>query len=699
MPDTLGSDRGNRDVATARPDGPAVAVIPARPEPALCMLVDTAPVGEDWISEIKFDGYRIMAVLDHGSVRLVTRNGLDWAARMPALAAAFATIDVRTAVLDGELVALNAEGVSSFPALQAALKAGRDGELVWFGFDLLHLDGRDWRAAPLLERKLALEGLAPWSGMLRYSEHVMGQAQAMHARACGMGLEGIVCKRADTPYRAGRGRDWVKVKCMGREEFIVVGFTPPAGSRVGLGALQLGYFDPSGRLHFAGAVGSGFTRDVLTGLRRQLDPLVCGPPDMLVSGDPVDPASVWVRPVLVAEVQFTAWSGAGRLRHPVFLGLREDKAPGEIVREAADPEATRTTFEPRSGPRRRGWHGAVPPLPPGVAPRVAALAAPRIVKASKPKAARATIGHVELSHPDRPLWPGISKKDLADYWQAVAEHALPGLASRPLSILRCPGGIDAEKFFQKNGHGYLPHQIREGHAGKQPYLAIDDADGLFAMAQMSAIELHAWGAPEADALKPDTLVFDLDPGEGVPFGRVVEAAHEVRERLRALKLESLCRTTGGKGLHVVVPLKPDAGWDLVKPFCRAFAEAMAKDSPDRYVAHLKIADRAGKILIDWLRNGLGATAIASFSPRARPGAGVATPLAWSEVGAKLDPSRFTLATVPQRLARRKTDPWADGGRMDQRLPRLPAPESTGPEPVRSSTPSRIVTAHKPKPRG
>lgn len=696
----MASSRGRRDpgAAAAPPAGTRRAALPARPEPELCTLVDEAPEGPDWVSEIKFDGYRIMAVLDRGSVRLVTRNGLDWAARMPDLAAAFLQLGAETAVLDGELVALTAEGVSSFPALQAALKAGRDGELVWFGFDLLHLNGRDWRDASLLDRKAALEAMAPWSGMLRYSEHVVGQAQAMHSRACGMGLEGIVCKRADAPYRPGRGRNWVKVKCMGREEFIVVGFTPPAGSRVGLGALQLGYFDPSGRLHYAGAVGSGFTREVLTGLRRQLDTLVAEPPDMLVSGDPVEPATTWVRPALVAEVRYTAWSGAGRLRHPVFLGLREDKPVGEIIREPADPDAGRTKLQLRPGQRRREWHGAVPPLPAAVALAVTAPKVSRIVKASKPKAPRATVGHVELSHPDRMLWPGISKQDLAVYWQTMAEHALPGLAARPLSILRCPGGIEGETFFQKNGHGYLPHQIREGHAGKQPYLAIDDAEGLFAMAQMSAVELHAWGAPEADALKPDMLVFDLDPGEGVPFGWVVEAAREVRARLRQLKLESLCRTTGGKGLHVVVPLKPEAGWDTVKPFCRAFAETMAQDSPERYVAHLKIADRAGKILVDWLRNGLGATAVGSYSPRARPGAGVATPLAWTEVSPKLDPSRFTLKTVPQRLARRTSDPWGDMGRMDQRLPRLDLPGNSGARPARASTTTRIVTARKPQSR-
>ena len=674
----------------ARPGAVKQAALPSRIEPELCTLVATAPVDGDWLSEIKFDGYRIMAVLDRhatgNQVRLLTRNGLDWAERMPALAAAFARIPAETAVLDGELVMLTPDGASSFPALQAALKAGRDRDLTWFGFDLLHLDGQDWRPAPLRDRKAALRALAPWTGVLRYSDHVEGQAEAMHQKACGMGLEGIVCKRAASPYRAGRGRDWVKVKCLGREEFIVLGFTPPAGSRTGLGALQLGYFDPSGRLHHAGAVGTGFTRTVLSGLRKRLDALVAAAPNMLVSGDPIEPATAWVTPELVAEVEFTGWSGAGRLRHAVFLGLREDKGPRDVVREAADPEAERTAYAPR---KRAPFKVAVPP-----AARPAAPKSSRIVVARAPRKSRAMIGHIEITHPDRALWPGITKQDLAEYWQAVAPHALPGLVARPLSILRCPDGIEGEKFFQKNGHGYLPGQIREGRVAKQPYLAIDDEDGLFAMAQMSAIELHAWGAPETDPMKPDTLVFDLDPGEGVPFAQVVDAAKDVRARLQALKLESFCRTSGGKGLHVVVPLAPDAGWDAVKPFCRAFAETMAAEAPDRYVAHVKIADRVGKILVDWLRNGLGATAIASFSPRARPGAGVAMPLAWTDVTARLDPGQFTVQTVPQILAKRTADPWAGQADLNQHLPVLAAPAAA----PAKRTSANIVVARKPKPR-
>jgi bifunctional non-homologous end joining protein LigD len=278
------------------------------------------------------------------------------------------------------------------------------------------------------------------------------------------------------------------------------------------------------------------------------------------------------------------------------------------------------------------------------------------------------IGNVTLTHPDRELWPGITKRDLAEYWQAVAGAALPGIAGRPLAIVRCPDGIDGERFFQKHGHGHMPPQIRQGEAGGQPYLAIDGADGLLALAQMSAIELHPWGAAEADPLHPDRIVFDLDPGDGVPFAEVVKAAHEVRDRLEALGLVTFCRTTGGKGLHVVAPLTPKAGWDQVKPFCRDFAETISQEHPDRYLSTVKKADRKGRILVDWLRNGLGATAVSSFCPRARPGATVATPLSWDEVGAKLDPSAFTLQSVPRRLQRLKKDPWAGFADVAQELP-------------------------------
>ena len=489
--------------------------------------------------------------------------------------------------------------------------------------------------------------------------------------------------------RPGRSADWVKVKCSGREEFVILGWTAPGGSRVGIGALQVGYRDPEGTLQYAGAVGTGFDDKELKALHGRFQNMARAepPPDLMVSGDPVDPTTTWVRQELVAEVQYASWSGAGRVRHAVYLGLREDKEAVEVVRDLADPDAPRTRFgrpplTARTTAPRKGWHGAVPPLrapPKEPAPVSGPLRSGSIVQARPPGKASFSVAGVQITHPERELWPGVTKRMLAEYWQAVAGAALPGLARRPLSILRCPEGIDGgkERFFQKNGHGVLPPAIREGFATKQPFLAVDDLEGLLSLAQMSAIELHPWGADETDPTRPNWIVFDLDPGDGVPWSEVAKSAHDTRKRLQAIGLESFCRTTGGKGLHVVVPLAPEADWSVVKPFCRAFAERMAAEEPTRFLAHLKIADRKGRILVDWLRNGLGATAIGSFSPRARPGATVATPVTWREVTAKLDPAAFTVMTVPARLARLRAGPWKGFADIVQGLPGAAAGNPTG----------------------
>ena len=318
--------------------------------------------------------------------------------------------------------------------------------------------------------------------------------------------------------------------------------------------------------------------------------------------------------------------------------------------------------------------------------------------ARAPGARTETIEGVTLTHPDRALWPGITKRALVDYWRAVAEHALPGLVHRPLAILRCPEGLDGEQFFQKHAHGTMPSGIREGAADKAPYLVIDGFQGLVAMAQMSAIELHVWGATEADPLHADQLVFDLDPGEGVTVPQIVAAAIDMREKLGTIGLASFCRTSGGKGLHVVVPLQPKLPWDVVRTFCRELAEWMSEASPDKYLAHVKIADRRGRILIDWLRNGLGSTAVASFCPRARAGAGVATPLAWKEVTPKLDLAAFTLQTIPQRLAKLRADPWADFDKQRQALPNAPQRKAAPKQAPRPTGKATIVTAKAPAAR-
>jgi bifunctional non-homologous end joining protein LigD len=646
--------------------GATRGTLPRSQAPQLATQVDAAPDQPGWITEVKFDGYRLLAFLDAGHARLVTRNGHDWTARLPTVAAAVTGLGASTVLLDGELVALRDDGVSSFADLQAALAEGRDERLFYYLFDLPHLDGWDLRACRLDDRKAALAKLSDWRGALRYSDHIADDSERVRQRACAMGLEGVICKQASAPYRAGRGGAWLKLKCQGRDEFVVLGWTPPAGSRAGLGALHLGFRDAEQRMHYAGGVGTGFSDAVLAALRRRLDGLRSGPPvGLLYAGEPPERRINWVTPTLVAEVRYAGWSGAGRVRHAVYVGLREDKDAADVVRDLPDPDAERHSFTPPSGATRIVRAAAIAHPKPAV--RTGAAATTKVVAMTK-SSARDSLEGVTLTHPDRALWPGITKRDLADYWQTVAPRALPGIAHRPLALVRCPDGVDGQHFFQKHPSPGFPPQIRAGQSGGAPWLAIDDAAGLIALAQMSAIELHAWGATEADPLHPDHLVLDLDPGEGVAMPAIVAAAQEVRDRLAQRGLIGFCRTSGGKGLHVVVPLVPAADWDTTRDWCHGFAQAMEQDEPDRYVSTVPKQRRRGHILVDWLRNGLGATAVASFSPRARPGAGVATPLAWRELTDDLDPAAFTLATVPDRLRRQRQDPWRGFAEAARPLP-------------------------------
>ncbi len=687
---------------TRMPPGARRGAMPEQQLPQLASTVDTPPDGTDWISEVKFDGYRLIALKRGSAVRLFTRSGQDWTDRLPVVARAVAGLAARDATLDGELVALQPDGLSSFPALQAALAAGQDRRLFYTLFDLTHLDGFDLRRCRLADRKVVLTGLDSWQGLLRYSDHLRGEAGRVRRQACALGLEGVVCKDADAPYRPGRGRAWLKVKCLGREEFVVLGWTCPQGRRTGLGSLQLGFHDEAGTLHYAGGVGTGFTADELDRLASRLAELKSAPPKpLLLTEEPV-PADVrWVRPELVAEVQFTAWSGAGRVRHAVYLGLREDKPAAEVVLALPDADAPRHALGNRpQAPTRRRY--AVPPVALAAAP-----AAPPAPEPARPgsrrrpvaAAAVAETDGVRLSHPDRELWPGITKQHLADYWHQVADAALPGIARRPLALLRCPDGIEGEHFFQKHAGRGMGAEFHEAACDGAPYLAIEGRAGLIAAAQLSAIELHSWGATEAGADTPDRVVFDLDPGDGLAWEQVIAAAHDVRARLERAGLDAFCRTSGGKGLHVLAPVSPGLDWEATRAWCRTFAETMAREQPDRYVARTARAMRPGRVLVDWLRNGLGSTAAASFTPRARPGATVATPLAWREVTPGLDPQAFTIATIPARLARLRADPWAsfDAAAAPLGLANVPDPAP------RTASSTRTRTAHpaaapRPKPR-
>ncbi|MCQ8278228.1 DNA ligase D [Acetobacteraceae bacterium KSS8] len=633
------------------------AALPDTQAPQLAKLVKTAPTGPGWISEIKFDGYRMLCRKEGDSVRIITRNGLDWTDRLPALAESLSALPAQTLMLDGELVALDKDGRSSFSRLQAALSAGKTGPLVFYAFDLLHRDGTDLRPLPLRERRAALESLLPESRRLRFSEHFDQAASRVRKEACAIGLEGIVCKKADSPYRAGRGDDWVKVKCENREEFVVIGYTPPNGSRHGLGALQLGFHDRDGALHFAGGCGTGFSGRVLSDLATRLKALASDQPRVLLGTETPPRNTIWVKPELVAEIRFAGFTGGGMLRQAAFLGLREDKPAAEVVREPPDAEAERRQL----GSERSRT---------------------RIVVSKRNGRDRDTLDGQRLTHQDRPLWPedetgaAITKRDLALYWQAVAKHASGEIVGRPLAFVRCPDGIAGEHFFQKHLGRGMPDTLQEGEANGAPFVAMPDEQGFVAAAQIAAIELHGWGAAGDDPLHADRLVFDLDPGEGVGAKEIVAAARDVRARLEKRGLAAFCRTSGGKGLHVVAPVRTDADWDTVRAWCRQFAEEMEQDAPSLYVSTTRKKDRKGRILVDWLRNGLGSTAVCSFSPRARPGAGVATPLHWRELKPDMRFDAHTIRTVPDRLKKQRADPWADFDKARRDLPAAkPAPKT------------------------
>nr|WP_084731289.1 DNA ligase D [Microvirga vignae] len=594
-------------------------------EPSLATLADKAPDGDEWIHEIKFDGYRLQARIEGSTVKLLTRKGLDWTARLKPIADALRSLKLGSALIDGELVVEDETGVSSFVALQADLKAGRANRMAFYAFDLLYADGYDLSEAPLLERKTLLSALlddAPAGGVLRYSAHIERDGDAMIRHACRLGLEGIVSKRKDKPYIGGRSLHWQKTKCSHRQEFVVAGYVPSTTAQKALGSLVLGIHE-KGRLVHVGRVGTGFSAALARDLWHELEPLKrpTSPFGHRLSPDASRNVR-WVKPILVAEVELRGWTSDGLLRHASFKGLREDKDPSEVVRE--------TKAWPATGGSRSHSHA------------------------------------ITLTHPDRVFWPdtGLTKLGLADYYADIADWILPHIAARPLALVRCPSGTDKACFFQKHSWNAMSSLVHCQSVAGDEVLFVEDLDGLLALVQSGVLEIHPWGSTLRDIERPDRITMDLDPAEDVPWSVLIEAAFEVRERLRHVRLESFVKTTGGKGLHVVTPLKPKAGWDETKAFAQSLAEDMAGDSPDRYVATMAKRARKGRIFIDYLRNGRGATAVAAYSTRARSGASVSTPLAWDELSASIRPNHFTVDNLPTRLAHMKTDPWADLGRAD-----------------------------------
>jgi bifunctional non-homologous end joining protein LigD len=623
------------------------AEIPGDLHPQLATAADKAPEGPEWLHEIKYDGYRLLARLANRKVILSTRNGLDWTAKFPALAESLARLPVASAVLDGELVHLEPNGTTSFSGLQDKIATGRTEALTFFAFDLLYLEGWDLTRAALEDRKAALAELVPpqASGMLRYSDHQAGRGADFFRHACGYALEGIVSKRRDRPYQPGRGAGWLKVKCTCRDEFVVIGFTDPEGARQGFGALVVGYYAPAGELRYAGRVGTGFADAELVELRRRLDAIERDtPPVASLPKDAPKKGMHWTEPFLVAEIRFGNWTADHILRHAAFEGLREDKSATEVV------------HDPPAAPAR-------PPAAPAPASRPG-------------RGGRDTstdFAGVRLTHPERLMYPedGTTKLDLARYYAAIADWALPHLALRPLSLVRCPEGIAGQCFFQKHGGAGVPAAVGRveipDKTGSKTHLVIADLAGLLSLVQMGVIEIHPWGSTATRLETPDRVTFDLDPDVGLPWSRVCAAAVELREMLKGLGLHSFAKTTGGKGLHVVVPLAPKLDWDAVKGFAKRVADRLAEERPERYTVNQAKRARVGRIYLDYLRNTRGATAVGAYSPRARPGAPVSTPLFWCEVEAGVRPEGFTVASVPGRLAKLAADPWADIGKIRQSL--------------------------------
>ncbi len=632
----------------------ADARLPDFVPPALATLHTTAPRGPDWLHEIKFDGYRIEARLDRGEVQLLTRKRQDWTHRFAPIAAAVAKLPARTALLDGEVVVEDDKGISSFSLLQIALKEGRSDRFIYWVFDIFHRDGVDLTGRPLLERKAVLrELLRGASDPVRYTEHFDEDGPRLFKHACEIGLEGVISKRRDAPYVSGRTENLIKSKCHDEQEFVVAGFTPSTAMPSAIGALTVGYH-ANGELRYAGRVGTGYTHVTARDLWRRLQKLRIEQPPLIVPATERRKNVIWVKPQLVVEAAFRGITHDGLLRQASYKGMREDKPAGEVVRERP---AASTPAGTAAGARQ----ASVKSDPPAV-------------KASSGRAERRTkhksdeLADMTLTHPDRVYWAdvGVTKKDLAAYYASVWDWMAPHVIDRPLALVRCPDGTKGECFFQKHiAANVRDSPLRHLVEGKEhDVIAVDNLGDLIALVQSGALEIHVRGSRLGALEMCDRIVFDLDPGEDVAWNDIVAAARETRERLAAEKLESFVKVSGGKGLHVVLPVEP-ADWDAAKDFAQKIALRMAADSPQRYVGKMTKALRRGKIFIDYFRNSREATSVAAYSTRARPGAPVSVPLSWQQLSRVEAANQFTVLNLKKHI---RQDAWRGIDKVRQRLP-------------------------------
>jgi bifunctional non-homologous end joining protein LigD len=607
----------------AKPGPPAFVPV------QLATLVDAVPAGDRWIHEMKYDGYRALVAVGGGQARAYTRSGLDWSDRFPSILSEATKLEVRSALIDGEAVVLDAEGRSSFQALQGALK-GAPTTIDYFAFDLLELDGVDLTGLPLLDRKAKLKAILPTrSRHIRFSEHTQGGGEKLLKTFCAAALEGVVSKLAGSQYVGSRAGSWVKTKCIKRQEFVIVGWTPSDKSRA-FRSLILGVHE-GGKLRYAGKVGTGFDTAELHRLMAIMAPLEHKLPTVDAPRAEVRDAH-WLRPKLVAEIAYTEMTHEGTLRHPSYLGLREDKKSEAVVLETEHHAAD---------------------LPPPATSSVVITSRERVI------------------YPES----SITKGQLADYYAAVAGIMLPWLGKRPISLVRCPQGRAKKCFFQKHATGSFGDKVQHlgiiekgGH--EEPYLYVDDADGLMTCVQMGTIEFHGWGARIENIEKADRLVFDLDPDEKLNFEAVRSAAFQFRDTLKSIGLETFPMVTGGKGVHVIAPLTPKAEWPEVKNFAYHLAQTVAHNDPGHFTTALPKAQRKGRIFVDYLRNQRGATAIAPYSARARVGAPVAAPISWTEMKTIEAPSHFHVGDAPELIRRATSKALMGWGRAEQVLPEL-----------------------------
>jgi bifunctional non-homologous end joining protein LigD len=597
-PESVKKNKMTREKKARRTD-----FLPPFVTPQLATLVEEPPRAGDWIYEVKYDGYRLLSKLTKGEAQLFTRAGNDWTAKLPRLAAELKKLKLDGTWLDGEIIVPADDGRASFQQLQNAFDASNDSKIVYYVFDAPFLKGTDQRSLPVLERKKRLQGFLKGNTVVRYSEHISADPHAALARACEMKLEGLIAKRADGVYTSGRSRDWLKLKCRQRQDFVIGGYTPPRGSRQGFGALLVGFHEPSGKLRYAGKVGTGFDDRLLSSLMESFAKLKSK--DAPFDNPPREKGVTWLKPSLVAEVEYAERTDEGLLRQAAFMGLRRD-LPARQVRE------------------------------------------------EKP------VKLVKITHPDRLIWPKlkVSKAAFAAYVEEIGDWLLPHFTQRPISLVRCPDGAAGKCFYQRHpALGIAAHTFERETSDKPPYIYLQTLQDVVAAVQYGAVEFHTWGVSVPDVAHPDRFTLDLDPDTDLPWKTLREATLVVRTLLDQLKLKSFLKTTGGKGLHVVVPIEPTLGWDEVKEFTRQIALFLQKARPDLFLASMSKEKRKGLIFVDYLRNTETASAVAAFSPRARPEGGVSTPLAWDELGAADPRGRYTVKSVPLRLKRLAADPW------------------------------------------